>query len=322
MPAASASSVAIDWPSESEETTSTSALAINGAGVRDRAGEGDVEAELAPRGVRAAARSGPSPTTRKRAPSHERGRAQEALGVLDRDEPADEGDGRVRAALGGRGRRDAVVDHVRVAEAQVLGDDDDLVGGAGEQPGRARPVLERRAVVRGQHRRAARAAAEPRRQRRRSRSPSCCGRGSTCGRKARTKAASRAVHSATPSGERPRSGRTRRRARSSASSGPAAPETATSWPRAVRPCASATTTRSAPPRAMPGLASRILTGRNATDRTWPADHLSNGPPASTDRPSGSHLGRARPRRRARRAGRRDARAQRRNRAVDRPTRPS
>ena len=29
----------------------------------------------------------------------------------------------------------------------------------------------------------------------------------TCGRKARTKAASRAVHSATPSGERPRSGR-------------------------------------------------------------------------------------------------------------------
>ena len=83
----------------------------------------------------------------------------------------------------------------------------------------------------------------------------------TCGRKARTKAACRAVHSATPSGERPRSGRTRRRARRSASSGPAAPETATSCPRSVSPCASASTTRSAPPRAMPGLASRILTSR-------------------------------------------------------------
>ena len=35
VPAASASSVAIDWPSESEETTITSALAISGAGVRD-----------------------------------------------------------------------------------------------------------------------------------------------------------------------------------------------------------------------------------------------------------------------------------------------
>ena len=34
VPAASASSVAIDWPSESEETTITSARAISAAGVR------------------------------------------------------------------------------------------------------------------------------------------------------------------------------------------------------------------------------------------------------------------------------------------------
>ena len=40
---------------------------------------------------------------------------------------------------GGRGRRDAVVDHVRVAEAQVLGDDDDLVGGARRAAGRRAP---------------------------------------------------------------------------------------------------------------------------------------------------------------------------------------
>ena len=61
----------------------------------------------------------------------------------------------------------------------------------------------------------------------------------TCGRKARMNTACSSVHSATPSGERPRSASTRRRTSggSSASSGPAAPDTATSWPRAHSPVA-------------------------------------------------------------------------------------
>ena len=194
-PAASASNATTDWPSEFEATTITSARAISARA----SGRAPVKRSTAPSSSSAAspsrrARSGPSPTTRKRASGtaartcaaacRKRSGSLTATSRPTAERRAGRRRGRARrpAARVRRRRRDrrcdAVVDHAQPLPVetarlqrreQVLRHDRDHVGHAGEQACRRRPVGLGGAMVRGQDGRAARPAREPRGGRRRER---------------------------------------------------------------------------------------------------------------------------------------------------------
>ena len=172
VPAASASSVAIDWPSESEDITSRSARAIS-ARASGRAPVNVTSTPSSPRAPRA-----PRAADRRRRPGSARRRTSAAArrkraGFLTGSEPADEEHERavvrpVASSAPAAGRRDAVVDHARsVAERrdQVLGDD--TTSSAARTSSRAAPARSPSAAPWwvASTRRAPRAAGEPARRR-------------------------------------------------------------------------------------------------------------------------------------------------------------
>ena len=214
-------------------------------GVRghDAAGRRAPSARARPRGrrgtsprerARALRAVGRRPTTANCAPSTSAAACEEALRVLDRREPADEQhERRARPAS----RRAAAAREtplwITTAPPGTATSSDThttCVGRAHEQPRRRRPVGS--APRRGGSPAPAGAAARARAGRRPPRppSPSRCARARRAGGSADERGLARATHSSTPAGERPRSGSVSRRtaAGSSASSGPGAPDTATS----------------------------------------------------------------------------------------------